>query len=134
MAQQVDIFIENNFTKGLITEGTGLNFPENAATDTDNCEFTLIGDVNRRLGINKEINGITQSLTRVNKAINSYKWNNVGGDGSTQVVVKQVGDTLYFYRSSSAVAATPLSTTILLSTITISTFVASGGSFDATKE
>ena len=51
MAQQTSTAVENNFTKGFITESTGLNFPENAATDTDNCEYTIVGDVNRRLGI-----------------------------------------------------------------------------------
>ena len=43
--------IENNFTAGLKTEFTGLNFPENAATDCDNVIFDMPGDVTRRLGI-----------------------------------------------------------------------------------
>src|SRR5258705_632118 len=96
--QQVTNTVENNFTKGLITEATGLNFPENAATDCDNCEFTLVGDVNRRLGINKEVNGTVNAVSRSGKAISSYKWNNSSGDGLTQIVVEQLGDTLYFYK------------------------------------
>jgi hypothetical protein len=74
--QQLGTTTENNFTKGLITEATGLNFPENAATSTDNCQYTLIGDVTRRLGIDREVNfspnpvdasGITPGVTvRVN--------------------------------------------------------------------
>src|SRR6267154_156931 len=94
--------VENNFTKGLITESTGMNFPENAATDTDNCTYTLIGDVTRRLGIDHEVNRVLNSISRTSKAINTYKWNNVGGDGLTQLVVEQVGSTLYFYKSSAA--------------------------------
>jgi len=80
MPQQITSSVENNFTKGFITESTGLNFPENAATDTDNCEYTLIGDVDRRLGIDLEANAvISLPVDRTNKAISTYKWNNVGG-------------------------------------------------------
>src|SRR6266404_5920195 len=92
MPQQVLSSVENNFTKGLITEFTGLNFPENAATDADNSAFSIIGDVTRRLGIDFETGYSTTSLSKTNHAINSYKWNNVGGDGSTQIIVTQVGD------------------------------------------
>jgi hypothetical protein len=132
--QQLTTSVENNFTKGLITESTGLNFPENAATDVDNCEFTLVGDVLRREGIDYEINYATHPVTRANQAVSSYKWNNAGGDGLTQVVVEQVGATLYFYKSSAATVASPLSTQNLASTVTISSFVAINGSFDATLE
>ncbi len=134
MPQQLSSAVENNFTKGLITESTGLDFPENAATDADNCTFTIIGDTTRRLGIDKEINGAVNAVSRSAKAISSYKWNNASGDGLTQIVVEQVGDTLYFYKSSSATTSSPLSTKLLASTITISSFVASGGTFNSTLE
>src|SRR5882757_8778548 len=132
MPSQVISSVENNFTKGLVTEFTGMNFPENAATDTDNCEYTLIGDVIRRLGIDHEVNHGFNSVSRINQAINTYKWNNVGGDGLTQLVVEQVGATLYFYKSSAATVASPLSKQLLVSTIDVSSFVVSGGSFDST--
>lgn len=132
MPQQLNASVENNFTKGLITESTGLNFPENAATSADNCEFTLIGDVNRRLGYDYELNYTTAAADVANKAINSYKWDNAGGDGLTQVVVKQIGKTLYFYRSSTATIDSPLSTQILPSTVNISSFAVT--TFDETLE
>src|SRR6266704_3027056 len=97
MAQQTSTFVENNFTKGFITEATGLNFPENAATDTDNCQYTLIGDVNRRLGIDFEENFQTIELDRVNNALSSYVWGNAGGSGSTKLLVTQVGAVINFY-------------------------------------
>src|SRR6267154_2736062 len=114
--------VENNFTKGLITESTGLNFPENAATDTDNCTYTLVGDVTRRQGIDYETNFATTTLDRTGKAINTYKWNNAGGDGSTQIVVTQVGKILSFYLSSSSTTTNPLSKQILSSTVDITTY------------
>lgn len=126
--------VENNFTQGLKTEFTGLNFPENAAIAANNTEFTLVGDVTRRLGIDYLDHDNPQALVRGNNAIASYKWNNVGGDGETQFVVKQVGAVLYFYISTQTTFANPLSTQILGSTVTVSSFVASGGTFDPTVE
>jgi len=125
---------ENNFTKGLITEFTGLNFPENAATDTQNCVFTLVGDVTRRDGFDYEENFALHTVNRTNVAVNSYKWNNAGGDATVQIVVEQIGSTLYFYRSSSATAASPLSTQILSSTINLALFVPQFVTFDPTVE
>lgn len=127
MPQQVSASIENNFTRGLITEATGLSFPENAAFDTQNCIYTLIGDVTRRGGFDFETNFQTDTtVNRTGLAMSTYKWNNVGGDGSTQIVVRQIGTLLYFFQSSSATIASPLSRQKLLSTIDITAFKASG--------
>lgn len=136
MPNQVLTSVENSFTKGLVTEFTGLNFPENAATDCDNCTFTIVGDVTRRLGINIEQgpNATFHSINRGNRAVSNYKWNNVGGDGLTQIVVEQVGGTILFYRSSDATTVNPLSTTLLASEVDMSSFVVIGGTFDATVE
>src|SRR5258708_37063946 len=98
MSQQTSARIENNFTKVFVTESTGLNFPENAATDTDNCEYTLIGDVNRRLGIDLEQNfALNNASSLFNKAVSTYKWNNVVGDGLIQILVFQTANVLSFY-------------------------------------
>ncbi len=124
MPQQVLNSVENNFTKGLVTEFTGLNFPENAATDTFNCNYTLIGDVIRREGIDYETNFALNALgDRSGKALSDYKWNNAGGDGLTQIIVTQVGSTLYFFLSTSATTNAPLSTTKLSSTVNLVNFV-----------
>src|ERR1700744_4065341 len=102
MPQSVTTTTVNNFSKGLITEATGLNFPENACTAVNNCIFTLVGDVTRRQGIDYEQSATSKILNSNGQAINTYKWNNVGGDGETQIVVEQVGGVLYFYESSAA--------------------------------
>lgn len=127
MPQQPNISIENNFTKGLKTEFTGLNFPENAATDCDNVVFDLIGNVSRRPGVDYETNFTNATVTRSNSAINTYKWNNVAGDGVTQIEVAQVGSILYFYKSSSATILQPLSTRVLTSTVNLAGFLPAGG-------
>lgn len=122
MPQQIASSVENNFTKGYITESTGLNFPENAATDTDNCLYTTIGDVKRRLGIDFEDNFAIAGIDRAGKAINTYKWNNAGGDGESQLMVVQAGGTLYFYNVAASTNTIPISQYILSSTVDITQF------------
>ena len=141
MPNQPQASIENNFTGGLKTEFTGLNFPENACTAASNCVFSIIGDVNRREGFDFEENftlNNTPSPTGVagSVAISTYKWNNAGGDGETQIVVQQVGGGLYFYLSTAATSTSPLSSQLLLSTVTISNFLATNATaaFDPTIE
>src|SRR5579872_4662831 len=134
MPAQVITSVENNFTKGLITEATGLNFPENAATSATNCTFTLIGDVIRREGINEELNGTTVNINRALSAMTSYVWNNPGGDGNSKLLVKQVGKTLYFYNIATSTIASPLSTQQLAQTVDLSLNTVSGSSFDISKE
>lgn len=126
MPQQVSTAVENNFTKGLLTEFTGLNFPENAATDTDNCVYSLIGDVNRRDGFNFEENFATNAGSRQGMAMNTYRWNNVGGSGIVQFLVSQVGSNIFFYNSSAATVARPISSQIILSSINIVQYQAPG--------
>lgn len=121
---------QNNFTAGLKTEFTGLNFPPNACTETYDCVFEMQGDVTRRPGVDLELNYSTMSVDRTNKAINSYRWLNAGGDGETQVYVLQIGSTLYFYESSEATISNPLSTQVLASTISLLGYVATGSSND----
>jgi hypothetical protein len=99
MPRSAGVAIENNFKGGLITEATGLNFPENACTDTFDCEFNLDGSVNRRLGFDYENNFTLKNIDRSNNVVNTYLWRNVSGDGNVTVFVVQIGSTLYFYRT-----------------------------------
>lgn len=135
MTSQVLTNVENNFTKGLVTEFTGLNFPENACTACENCEFTLIGDVLRREGINLEVNGATFQTTVPSGGVaqSQYVWDNAGGTGNVKLLVRQVGGTLYIYDISAATDASPVSQN-LLTTISMVGFAAVGNAFDITKE
>lgn len=119
--------VQNNFKEGLKTEFTGLNFPENAATDTQNTVYTLVGDVNRRGGINIEANGIQPNINKANVARSSYKWLNAGGDGESQILVQQVGNHLFLYLYSNSTTSAPISTTILSTVFDLNTFAVVGG-------
>ena len=99
MPQETGIVVENNFINGLITEATGLNFPDNAVTEAYDCEFDLDGSVYRRPGYDFEANYETKDIDRANLAISTYLWTNVAGNGAVTVLVMQVGNTLYFYET-----------------------------------
>lgn len=121
--------LENNFTGALKTEFTGLNFPENACTQTENCTFFHTGSVFRRNGFDYEANFATAAINRTNSALSTYVWNNAGGDGSTKIYVVQIGGLLYFYQLTNATLLNPLSTTQLVSTVTLSDFFPVGAPF-----
>lgn len=126
MRDEAPSAVEQNFIGGLKTEFTGLNFPQHCATDVENCIFTLTGDVTRRLGFNYETNFVTKNVNRTASAISTFKWMNAGGDGETQLLVVQIGSMLYFYQTTNATTVSPLSTTLLTTTIDINTFKAAG--------
>lgn len=134
MPSQVLTSVENNFTRGLITESTGLNFPENAATDTSNCEYSLIGDVVRRLGINTEVNGTTAANPTVGLAVSEYTWNNPGGDGNSKLQVKQIGGIIYFFNIATSTISMPLSTQQLAGQVNLSNSLTAGQVLDTTQE
>ncbi len=134
MPSQVISSVENNFTKGLVTEFTGMNFPENAATDCDNAVFTIVGDVTRREGFNFEDNFITYTGSDANSALSSYVWNNAGGDGNSKLLVRQVGPILLFYKISTSTVSTPLSTRNITNTVNLLSFVSVGSTFDQNIE
>jgi hypothetical protein len=121
MAQLVTA-TENKFTKGLVTEYTGLNFPENAMTDADNTEVTVIGDVVRRLGLDFEVNSVKETINIVDRSVNTYRWNNAGGDGLTQLLAVQVGSTIQFYDIDASTLETPLSNLKLFQTVDLTDF------------
>lgn len=125
-----NITIENNFTAGLKTENNPLNFPENACTDTENCIFTITGNVVRRPGIDFEANKAIYAKNTRTMAFNTYLWKNAGGDGNSQIYVVQAGIQLLFYLASNATAANPLSTQKLISFINFDIYKPQGSSAD----
>jgi hypothetical protein len=119
MPRSAAVNVENNFVKGLVTEATGMNYPENSCVETWDCEFDFFGRVFRRLGQTYEIGYTEKVISKSASAINTYHWRNVTGDGSTSFIVVQIGATLYFY---STVNTTALSPNVLVSTIDLTTY------------
>lgn len=99
MPQQLAVAVENSFIKGLITEATGMNFPEQAVTETFDCIFDIDGSVYRRTAFDFEDNWTPKVIDRSNRVIKDYLWQNVAGNGNTTVIVLQVGATIYFWEA-----------------------------------
>mgnify|MGYP003392995484 FL=1 len=130
MPRAAAVAVENSFKNGLITEASSMNFPENACTETENCVFSFDGSVQRRLGIDFEPSYALKTIDRADSVVCSYVWKNVAGDGDTTVVVVQVGGTIYFYETTEGA----LSDGAVATTITLSTYLASGAVNPGTKE
>src|SRR6266576_2269390 len=88
---------ENNFTGGLVTQATGMNFPENACTFAQDLIFRPWGLVERRLGFDAESSFVTQFLNVTANVFTQYVWKDAAGDGNINITVVQVGTLLFFY-------------------------------------
>ena len=116
MARSGNITVENNFTKGLITEYTAMNFPENAVTETDNCIYSELGTVSRRLGVDYEDAAIVRSLTSLGATaggvssgddthtFSEFKWFSVGNEGTTSFIVQQIDNIIRFFTDDSSIS------------------------------
>jgi len=122
MPLQTGSAVENSFKNGLVTEATGLNFPESACTETYDCIFNFDGSVTRRPGFNFETGYVKKTINRTNNVVSTYLWRNVSGDGSVTLVVTQVGSTLYFYR----LGTSGVSAGAVASTVDISVYITAG--------
>lgn len=112
MTRQVTISVENNFSRGLITEFSAINFPESAATEMWDCEITTDRKVRRRPGFIYEVNAEDKTIDRTNSVVNAFVWDNVTGSGDLSIVVVQVGSTLYFYENEDTLSAGALVDTV----------------------
>lgn len=97
------------FTKGIITDAPVLMFPEDASVDEQNFELMIDGSRRRRKGLALEANGVAVPfVTSTTDAINTFKWANVSSVPDTDLIVIQVGSTLYMFRDESPVSNVPV--------------------------
>lgn len=101
MARQAGTVLNNNFSKGLITEATGLNFPDNAVTETWNNVFERIGSVIRRRGFDLEGSATTFVYDESDGILREFVWQSVALNGGFTFLVLQVGESVLFYELSS---------------------------------
>jgi hypothetical protein len=111
MSRQAQSKVENNFSRGLVTDVTALQFPPNAATDTDNCVFDFTGRVTRRLGMDLEddyiqLDGNTgkdvQRTLGTLESYSEYLWEAVAGVEKSFVVIQKGTSLLFFDVSTTA--------------------------------
>jgi hypothetical protein len=105
------VSIENNFSKGLITEATAMNYPENSVAEADNCVFLKNGKVIRRWGLDFEDDYQVTTFEALgimgealapedyydSLAFTEFEWNSVSNNGNLSLMVVQVGNMLVFF-------------------------------------
>lgn len=115
MSRSNAVSIENNFSRGLITEATAMNYPENSVVEADNCVFAKSGKVIRRYGIDFEDGYAISAYLSMgimgealapedyyeNVTIQEYEWTTVNNDGNISFQVVQIGDRLVFFEIGS---------------------------------
>lgn len=101
MTRSSAVAIENSFVKGLLTEATGLNFPENACTETYDCVFEHTGEVRRRLGIQLEDDFVLDDAHLTGNVIREFLWKSVAQNGEYTFLILQIGHKLNFFLVSS---------------------------------
>jgi len=118
LARNTGAKVERTFSKGLVTEATGLNYPADSCPDTYNCVFDEKGRVSRRLGFEYEQGYETDVFDRSSGVTTEYYWENAGSTGIVNLVVVQFKNMLYFYKESltGALSASYASLSINLNT------------------
>jgi hypothetical protein len=124
MARTPGINLDNSFVGGRVSQATALNFPANACIDESNCVFDERGFARRRYGIDYETGATTKVIDRSSSAVSIFLWRNATGDGTSDIAVVQVGNTLYFYLANNVIG---LSSGALATTVTLSTFTPTEG-------
>ena len=99
-AEQSKIYV--NFTGGLNTDFTKLQFPENAATDIDNVDIFRTGEIKRRLGAEFESGFVISNndvlpSTMEQAALSTHEWKSVNGRGDLNFLGVQVGSKMHFH-------------------------------------
>lgn len=102
MTRQNSLVEFNTFIKGLVTEASPINFPENASTVDENFVLKRDGSRARRLGLDYEVGfGSTNTTGNVNSDgyLDSavFHWMDVGGDTSLEFIVVHTAGKLAFY-------------------------------------
>lgn len=104
----------NTFVKGLVTEASPLNFPDNASLEEKNFVLNRDGSRQRRLGMDFEAgySNLNRSIVLSDVPdlpVKSFIWENPNRDGTLEIAVIQVGHDLFFYNAkASAISSAPL--------------------------
>lgn len=105
MPRSAALSVENNFTKGLITELSVMNFPEQAATDADNVVFSELGVATRRLGLDYELDYVLNPTAGTTEGVfQEYTWDIQQNDEGLAFLVQQVGDQVWFFDTQDSIS------------------------------
>ena len=97
MARQSGTIQQKKFVKGLITEASEIDFPDDACSEIWNCEIDDKGIVSRRPGIDYENNADVLPQLSTNGVKKEYIWKYAGSSGTSLFVVLQEGARISFF-------------------------------------
>lgn len=100
MPRTFGVSVENAFTKGLITEVTGVNSPENSVSQSIDVIYDRKGRASSRPSFRQEVDGTTidvSSELASGSVRNEFLWESVGGVGTRSYVVLQLGTQIKFF-------------------------------------
>lgn len=107
MPRSVTTALTQKFQRGLVTEATGLNFPDDAVTDSVNVKFDPVGFVERRLGIDLEGSAEALSYVDTDGVIKEFVWTAIANAGELTFLVLQKGPEVRFYKVASDSQVSP---------------------------
>src|ERR1700751_3067913 len=99
MPRSVGVSIENNFTKGLLTEVTGANSPENSVTSSIDVVYDRTGRAKSRKGFNYETGSVLTTSPDNSGVYQEYLWETVTQNNPLSFVVVQTGRYLIFFQT-----------------------------------
>lgn len=99
MPRNVGVSVENAFNRGLVTEVTGMNSPENSVVDTLNFVYDRRGKAVKRRGFSLETGNVWTSLGQNGVVYNEYVWETLFDNSDKNFVVLQVGSAIRFFEA-----------------------------------
>ena len=91
------------FIKGINTEASLVNFPEDYSVDEENYDLFIDATRRKRKGIAAIAGGDLVSLVNnLSGASGTFYWDSVGGNSTIRFIVKQRGSRLFFYSNDSS--------------------------------
>ena len=103
--------------RGLNTVSNEITFPDEFTSDELNYTIESDGSRRRRRGLAEESGGSTKTVETIaaGQVNRSFKWQSAGGNPDKNLLVHQIGYTLYFTDDASTVSTTYLTDTVDLS-------------------
>lgn len=124
-----------NFSKGIITEGNDLAYPDAAVKEMKNFVLLKNGSIERRLGLQYEDGSSTVNVSPVfppstaldqdKMAYKVYHWENVNNDTDINIAVIQIGPYLYFFYTKNGA----ITDSVAANTLTLPLFEKEKGSY-----
>lgn len=110
------------FNKGLITEATGLSYPENSMKAAVNIDLNFDGSIKRRRGLQYEVDYVLDDIGETlsdSVVIQSFLWENAGAQRNLNLLVLRVADQLRFYDVTAGIVSDNFIDTVSLPALVI---------------